>query len=327
MNTWVTGGGGWLGSRLLEVLASEGHRVKTLLLPGESAFPGVQTTTGDVRNPDVCRRFLDGARDGLVIHLAGVIHPRGVKDFYEVNLDGTRNVVEAARAAGVRRTVVMSSSSPCGCNPHAEHRFDESSPYRPYMGYGRSKMQMEQYVRAQSDLDWVLVRAPWFYGPNQPARQTTFFKMIQAGRFPLVGDGHNQRSMSYIDNLCDGLRLASTVPEAARKIYWIADERPYSMSHIVTTVQELLVQDFGLPVKPNRLRLPWIAGEVATLADGALQSLGLYQQKIHVLSELNKTIACSVERANVELGYNPAVELREGMRRSIAWCLSRGYLQ
>jgi nucleoside-diphosphate-sugar epimerase len=67
-----------------------------------------------------------------------------------------------------------------------------------------------------------------------------------------------------------------------------------------------------------------VASEVALAVDATLQRAGLYNQKIHVLSEMNKTIACSVEKARGELGYRPGVELREGMRRSIAWCIENG---
>jgi nucleoside-diphosphate-sugar epimerase len=72
------------------------------------------------------------------------------------------------------------------------------------------------------------------------------------------------------------------------------------------------------------MRLPSLASEVAFVVDSALQGVGLYHQKIHVLSEMNKTIACSVSRAQKELSYKPAVELEEGMRRSLAWSLERG---
>jgi nucleoside-diphosphate-sugar epimerase len=67
------------------------------------------------------------------------------------------------------------------------------------------------------------------------------------------------------------------------------------------------------------MRLPGAVGDLATAMDAAIQGMGLYEQKIHVLGEMNKTIACSVDKARRELGYNPAVELREGMRRSIRW--------
>jgi nucleoside-diphosphate-sugar epimerase len=79
-----------------------------------------------------------------------------------------------------------------------------------------------------------------------------------------------------------------------------------------------------MKVTHKRMRLPGIAAEVALAVDASLQSLGLYQQKIHVLSEMNKTIACSIQKARTELGYDPKIALEEGMRRSIAWVLKEG---
>src|SRR5208337_607899 len=102
-----------------------------------------------------------------------------------INRDGTTNLLDAAIRAGVRRAVIVSSNSPLGCNPHPDHLFDESSPYHPYMNYGRSKMMMElavKEVEARGKLETVIVRPPWFYGPDQPARQTQFFSMIRQGK-------------------------------------------------------------------------------------------------------------------------------------------------
>ena len=254
-----------------------------------------------------------------------MIHPRRVREFYEINRDGTARLLDAAIGAGVRRAVIVSSNSPCGCNPHPDHLFDEQSPYHPYFNYGRSKMEMEMAVKERAGrIEAVLIRAPWFYGPNQPPRQTLFFKMIRDGKAPIVGNGHNLRSMAYVDNLCQGLMLAAQVERAAGQVYWIADERPYSMNEIVDTVERLLEGEFGQHCAHKRLRLPGVASAVAYVADATLQWLGFYHQKIHVLSEMNKTIACSVAKAERELGYRPGVALEEGMRRSLQWCVDRG---
>ena len=81
--------------------------------------------------------------------------------------------------------------------------FDESSPYKPYMNYGRSKKLMEDAVNAAANgggIETVILRPCWFYGPDQPPRQTTFFTMIKDGKAPIVGDGESRRSMSYVDN-------------------------------------------------------------------------------------------------------------------------------
>jgi nucleoside-diphosphate-sugar epimerase len=130
--------------------------------------------------------------------------------------------------------------------------------------------------------------------------------------------------MSYVDNTSLGLLLAAATDQAAGQTYWIADERPYTMNEIVDTVEELLEREFGLEVAHDRMRLPSVASEVALAVDATLQRVGLYHQKVHVLSEMNKTIACSVAKARSELGYRPAIELREGMRRSIEWCIANG---
>lgn len=334
----ITGAAGWLGRRLIEALVAglpddpalaappPDVRLRAFVLPEQARVPAVaahaEVVTGDLREPADCARFCAGAAGATLFHTAGIIHPRRVRDFYEVNVDATRRLLDAAVAAGVRRAVVMSSNSPCGLNPHPDHRFDETSPYRPYMHYGRSKMLMERAVAevaAAGRIEAVVIRAPWFYGPGQPPRQTLFFRMVRDGRAPIVGPGDNLRSMSYVDNLCQGLLLAADVPQALGQTYWIADERPYSMKEIIDTVERLLEAEFGQRCVHRRLRLPRAAGAAARLADRTLQACGLYQEKIHVLSEMGGTIACSIDRARRELGYAPAIALEEGMRRSLRW--------
>jgi nucleoside-diphosphate-sugar epimerase len=323
----VTGAPGWLGSTLVNRLS--GRPVRCLVEAGadssELAQAGAEVINGDIRSPESLARLLEGAKGGTVFHAAGVIHPsRGVKQFYEVNVEGTKNLLAAARKAGVRRFVHVSSNSPIGCNPSPDHLFDENAPYQPYMHYGRSKMLAEEAVKATTDLETVIIRPPWFYGPNQPARQTTFFTMIRTGKVPLVGSGENRRSMAYVDNICQGLLLCESVAAARGQTYWIADRRPYTMNEIISTIEDVMEKDFGVVPARKRMKLPSLASEVAWLADKTLQGVGLYQQKLHVLSEMNKTIACSVAKAERELGYQPEIELREGMRRSMQWMKERG---
>lgn len=284
--------------------------------------PDAEFMQGDLTQPETASEICRNAAGAVVFHTAGIIHPRRVREFYDINFRGTRNLLQAAADALVKRVVVVSSNSPCGVNPHPDHLFDEHSPFQPYMNYGRSKMLMEQEVAkvaADGILETVVIRAPWFYGPFQPPRQTLFFTMIREGTAPIVGGGKYKRSMAYTDNLCQGLLLAATAPQAAGKTYWIADERPYTMNEVIDTVERLLEREFGVACKHKRLRLPSLASEVAWLADKFLQSVGVYHQKIHVLSEMNKTIACTVRTAQEELGYRPTVALEEGMRRSLTW--------
>ncbi|BDU57286.1 hypothetical protein LMORI2_02680 [Limnohabitans sp. MORI2] len=338
----ITGANGWLGKGLVHSIAHgiEGldsipnntfDRIRVLVLPGEDVAAlqrisgNIEIICGDVRLPSDCERLVNGFEGAVLFHTAGIIHPRIIKDFYEINLNGTLNLLNAAKNNKLKRAVIVSSNSPIGCNPVAGHLFDEESPFNPYMHYGRSKMLMEQGVlRVQEDggLETVRIRAPWFYGPFQPERQTLFFQMIRDGKGPIVGAGNNWRSMVYIDNLAQGLLLAASSPFANGKVYWIADEQPYSMNEIIDTIESVLEHDFGIKCAHKRLRLPNIISDLAWVIDKSLQGVGFYHQKMHVLSEMNKNIACSIGLAQLELGYRPTIDLKAGMRKSIGWVLA-----
>jgi nucleoside-diphosphate-sugar epimerase len=335
--TVVTGAAGWLGTALMHAFTGDGEwarpgRIRALVRDRVeadrlSALGGrVEPVVGDLLDGDAPSALfagLDGTID--VVHTAGVIHPRRVEDFFTVNVDGTRHMLAAARVHDVRRFVHVSSNSPFGTNSHPGDRFRNDEPYHPYYGYGRSKMEAEVAVldAATDGMNAVIVRPPWFYGPHQPPRQTTFFQMVRAGRFPVIGSGDQARSMGFVDNLVQGVVRAELVPTPAGRGWWIADARPYSINEIVETVGRAL-SDERFEVSPNRLRVPAIVGRVAELADSMIQRTGRYHQQIHVLGELDKNIACDVSVARRDLGYEPEVELYEGMRRSIRWCVAEG---
>jgi nucleoside-diphosphate-sugar epimerase len=341
--TLVTGATGWLGTQLVQNLVKgfdnipamqnpdANRRIRCLTLPADDLSrlkrisPGIEFSSGDLGAADALRDFCRDAAGGTVFHCAGLIHPgRSVRELFRVNVTGTLNLLRAAEAAGVKRVVAMSSNSPLGTNPGPEHRFDESSPYHPYMNYGRSKMQMELLLKEfqqRGKMETVIVRSPWFYGPFQPERQSLFFRMIRDGKVPLVGNGENKRSMAYVENISQGMILCEKNAAANGQVFWIADAQPYTMNEIMATIENLLEKEFSIPVAHKRLRLPYLSGEIATWADRLIQGLGWYNQKVHVLSEMNKTIACSIDKAKTILNYDPKISLTEGMRRSLKWVL------
>jgi nucleoside-diphosphate-sugar epimerase len=332
----VTGAAGWLGPNLVRTLAQshDRDRVRCLVAsPGEAPVlgvvsPKIETVVGDVRDPATADRLFDGVGgEATVFHAAAVIHPRkATRELFDVNVGGTQMVIDRARRSGASRFVHVSSNSPFGVNAGPDEVFTEDSPYDPYMGYGQSKLEAEQIVRRtheRGDIATVMVRAPWFYGPYQPPRQSRFFSAIRRGRFPLVGDGTQRRSMVYTDNLVQGLLRAEVAEAAPGNAYWIADARPYELREILDTVRQAL-EDEGLAVTGPRLSLPASVARLAERADDFVQQRGRYVQALHVLGELGHTIACDISRARAELGYEPTVGLREGMRASIRWCLDHG---
>jgi nucleoside-diphosphate-sugar epimerase len=329
----ITGAGGWLGRNLVEAVAPDRASVRVLVQDPDDAAPlallgrSVQPVVGDVRDPAVLDALFDGVPAGAgVVHAAAVIHPaRAVRELFDVNVGGTSLVLDRARRHGMGRLVHVSSNSPFGVNPSPEHRFDEDSPYHPYLGYGASKQEAEELVLAaaqRGDVDAVVVRPPWFYGPNQPARQTQWLRAVRRGRFPLVGDGRNRRSMVYTGNLVHGI-LCAEASASPGSAYWIADAEPHAMIEVLATVRKAFVEE-GFPVSGGQPRLPRLPGVVAERADRALQALGKYSQALHVLGELKETIACDIGRARAEIGYDPPTDLLAGMRASIRACVARG---
>jgi len=322
----VTGAPGWLGNQLVEALIKAKHKVRCIVLPGMDASHleklGAEIHRGDITK----KKSLAGACKGVdsVLHCAGIIHPkRFTKILFEINTKGTKYMLEEAFSHDVKRFVYISSNSAQGVNVRRDILMEESHKDNPYMKYGESKYLAEQLVKKfqKKGMSTTIIRPCWFYGPGQPDRQTKLMKMIIAGNPLLFGDGRNLRSMTYTDNLIQGIMLAEKKKEADGQTYWIADEKPYSTNEIYGTIAKLL----GVTkLKPRKIPalFPW----GARIADWWLQLFGLYEINIHVGGEMTLNIACSVEKAKRELGYKPKIALEEGMRRSIEWAKKHGQL-
>ena len=339
MKLCVTGAPGWLGSRLVEIL-EQGYGDErapdlppidalTLLVEPGNDPPSVRPADtriveGDIRDPAQVREAVEGA--DVVLHLAAIIHPTwtGIGDLMDINVGGTRNVVEASVEAGVRRVVLMSSNSAAGASTHLGRPFKAGDEDAPYMAYGRSKAQAEALLNdavAAERIEGVILRGCWYYGPHQAARQTRFFGMIAGGSPVMFGPGHNLRSLTYVDHLTSALLSAATLENVNGETYWIADREPYPTIDIYNAIADALGCDRPFPRK-----LPTLVSWCCAVADRVLQAVGLYWTEVHVAGELADDIACTVDKAEAELGYRPWVTLDEGMSRSVAWCRDQGLI-
>lgn len=336
MRVLLTGLPGWLGNRFLEILAKgfEGEgpvkdwKIRCLLFrslstsfaKNLSASQDIEYVVGDVTRKDSLKEALKGV--DIVFHAVGIIHPRKVREFYQINSVGTENMLSVSANSGVKKFIYISSNSVAGIQWSRDRLLSENEAARPYLNYGLSKYRAECWVsdyQRRGKLQAVILRPCWYYGPGQPDRQTRFFQMIRRGNPIVFGSGTNLRSMSYLDDVCQAMLLAAEKEQAVGQTYWIADERSYSTNEIYETIAQLL----GVRhLKPRHLP-DWVS-EGCLMMDKCLQGLGWYQKEVHVAGEMNKNIACSIEKAQRELGYHPRVGLREGMRRSIEWCRKNG---
>jgi len=323
MKVLVTGAPGWLGDSLVKELIKKKYKVRCLVLEGLNAGHlkrmGAEIVRGDLTKKESLKGVCKGIN--IVFHCAGIIHPKRVKNLYLLNYYGTKNILDEAISSKVRKFIFVSSNSPMGTNNKRSVLLEEGDAYKPYKNYGLSKMWAEIYVNkmfSAGKINTTIIRPCWFYGPNQPLRQTTFFKMIKKGKPIVFGDGRNLRSMAYIDNVIQGLILAAESKNSTGQTYWIADEKPYETLKIYETVAELL------DVKLRPRMVPHFVSEFCSFIDTTLQLFGFYNQKFHVAGEMNKDIACSIEKAKKDLGYNPKVSLKEGMKKSIKWLRNKG---
>ena len=250
----ITGANGWLGKSLVDCLLNgiensheidkpdKNLKIKCLYMKDEDCSSlkkkskNITFVQGDVTNIDDCLKFTNNAKGAILFHCAGVIHPKKTSQFFDVNLLGTKNIINASVSGKIKKIIFVSSNSPCGVNPSPEHVFDENCNYNPYFEYGRSKMLMEKLIKETYNrgmMETVIIRPPWFYGPNQPSRQTRFYKMIKEGKVPIIGDGENKRSMACTINISQGLIRAAISSKANGETYWIADSKPYSFNYII----------------------------------------------------------------------------------------------
>jgi len=128
--------------------------------------------------------------------------------------------------------------------------------------------------------------------------------------------------MACTINISQGLIRAAIEEKANGNIYWIADKEPYSFNYIIKTIREVMQNEFNINCKDSEIRLPNLVSSVAYQLDKIIQSTGIYNKEIHVLSEMNKTIACSINKAKNELNYNPTYGLYDGTKMSIQSIIS-----
>jgi nucleoside-diphosphate-sugar epimerase len=328
----VTGAPGWLADRLLESLVKDPpgtvqhvrclvHRSLAVDTASWARSLGleVEVVRGDLTDPASLRDAVRGVSS--IVHGAGIIHVDRIRDYYDVNTEGTHLLTEAAASAGAERMVFLSTNAAGGKSPSPVHPLREDEAPRPLSHYGRSKLLGERAMFAVANpIERVALRPCMFYGPPVPPRHVEIFKRIMQGRMPLVGGGNFARSLTHIDHLVQAVRLSLTHAGAPGNTFYVADAQSYTTREVVEAMAR------ALDTSPRWLHLPSAASTLAYQLDTGLARLGRYWQTVHLVGEANWHVGVSIENARRRIGYAPPYTIDDGMRSAVAWCRERGLI-
>jgi nucleoside-diphosphate-sugar epimerase len=320
----LTGATGYTGGRLLETLLRRGDSVSALVRPASStrSLPATRIVEGDLSDAAALRALVE--RADAVIHVAAVYRTAGHPDSYyrDVNVGGTERLLEAAAAAGVARFVHTSTVGVLG---HVERPpADESSPLAPGDVYQRTKAEAEtlalEFGRRRS-VPVTVVRPGAIYGPGE-TRFLKLFRAIARGRYAIVGDGRAFYHPVYIDDLICGFLLSLERPEAVGEAFILAGPRYVSQVELAATIARHTggrMLPFRIPATPLR----W----AGALCEAVCIPLGieppLHRRRVEFFT---KSRAFSIEKARRLLGYQPRVDLDEGVARTAASYRQAGWI-
>lgn len=327
MSLLITGGGGFLGKNIVRALLDRGAEVRVL---GRSAYPeleawGVPCVRGDVADPEAVDRAVAGVES--VFHVASRVGYWGDLSAYRTtNVEGTRLLLERARAAGVKRFVYTSTPSVVIGREGLPVGADESLPYpeRYLSPYGPTKAEAERLVLAANDpasFRTVALRPHFIFGPGDPQVVPRILENARRGTLAQVGDGSNRVDVTYIDSAVAAHlqahdALADPASPAQGQAYFIGQEAPVLLWDFVARVLE----GFGAPPVKKRIsfRTAWTIG--ATL-EGVYRALPLRGEP--PLTRMAAVIlgtshSFSHAKAARDFGYQPAVSVEEGLARLFA---------
>jgi nucleoside-diphosphate-sugar epimerase len=312
----ITGASGFVGHSLSPWLAARGHSVRALSRRLEAAHAQASVSIDNRRVP---QSLTDPAwrlafeKVECVVHLAALAHQTGSQDprrYDEVNVVGTRNIVECAIAAGVRRFVFLSTIKVNGERTLAGQPFTADSVPAPVDPYGKSKLAAEEIVReasAAGRIETIVIRPVLVYGPGVRANFARLLRWVQAGVPLPFGSVRNARSLLFIDNLCDLIDICTLHERANGEIFLAADTEPMSTPDLVRALAA------GLGVQPRLVSVP------PSLLNGVAACLGQGE----TMGRLTDSLTVDLRKNEHVLGWTPPFSTPDGLARTAAWFRER----
>ncbi|NOX60820.1 MAG: SDR family NAD(P)-dependent oxidoreductase [Chloroflexi bacterium] len=320
----ITGATGFIGGELARRLQlQEGARVRALARTPAKAQPlaeiGVEVVQGDITDPDSVRRAMSGC--DVVYHAAAYVDEQGHREaVWRVNVEGTRHMVEAASEAGVERFVHLSSCAVYG-SPQRMN-IDETAPIRMTgRVYHDSKVAAEEVAfeaHRRHGLPLVVARPSQVYGLGSPQFTLRVIEAIKAGKVILIDDGRHYFKPAYIENLVDGLVACAKVDAAVGEAFNLTDG-------FVVTWREFFLAYGKMMGVTHFSSVPYRVAWLMALINEAKAKIRGRPTSLNreVVKTFRSHNSFSNEKAKRLLGWSPAVDFQEGMRRTETWLRER----
>lgn len=326
MEVLITGGNGFIGRHLVTALQQRGDSVRILALGHEDTSEmerrGVAIFRGDVRAPETLIEPMRGAEG--VLHLAAMMDVwRPLADYRAVNVAGSENVCRAALAAGVRRLVHMSSSSVYGVG--RGRLVSEDAPLSPFSDpYPVSKAEADLAVQRmirEEGLPAVIIRPDQIFGPGDALHFGAMADRLISGAGIIVGSGRNHVPFVYVSDVVEALLLALDHPRAVGRAYNITNGEPLTQLELMTAIaSEVGARPPRVHVPRSALYAAGFAAEKLILMTGSHRRPPITRLGVVFIGTDTRH---DITRARTEIGFEPRVPLREGIRRAAAWHMER----
>jgi nucleoside-diphosphate-sugar epimerase len=322
----IAGANGFLGSHVAERLQSQGHELRLMLrrtsnLEFLEDVHGYERVEGDLRDAASLSRAVEGVDS--VVNLSGLTSARTEAEYQAVNAAGTANLVTAATKAGVTRFLHVSSLAAHGPSPDGRPR-PLTAPGTPVSAYGRSKWAGElQALAAREAINIAVVRPPAVYGPRDRALVPLYRIAKLVGVFPLYGDGLNVASFVHVHDAADAIAAVALSDHKSGSIYAISDGKPHTWRELVQSFGRALgkrVRTIHTP--PVLYRAAGYAGGLASLI--SRRALTLNPDQIAQMSQ--RYWVCDNVAITLDLGWQPRIDIDEGMAQTLAWYRQRHWL-
>lgn len=323
--TLVTGATGFTGGYLCKRLVNDGEQVVAFVRASSNTEQlealGVECRVVDIRDPkSVNDNFNDIDR---VYHIAAAWRSEHAdrNEFYRVNVEASRNLLEAAKAANIKMFVHCSTVGVQGDidSPPA----DEEYRFQPGDHYQETKLEGELLAREyfSNGLRGAVFRPVGIYGPGD-TRFLKLFRPVKKGTFVMIGSGKTLYHMTYIDDLIDGIVLVGTREEALGEVFTLAGGEYTTLSELVNAIADALKKSHP------KWRIPFYPVFLASIVcDRVCRTFGiepfLYPRRVEFFY---KDRAFDISKAKRLLGYQPKVSLDEGLKKTAEWYKSQGLI-